>query len=132
MWCWAWAAGLTINGRITVGDLVAYQALLIGLNSAIHNLTWMIPSFIEATAGWQRIREILDEPLGIQDRPGARDLARFSGSIDIEKVSFKYPTADVPTLNKVDLKIAAGEYVVFRRPQRRRQEFDHQSDPALL
>ncbi len=104
---------LTINGRITVGDLVAYQALLIGLNSAIHNLTWMVPSFIDATAGWRRIREILDEPLGIQDRPGARDLTVFKGSIDIEKVSFRYPSAEVPTLNKVDLKINAGEYVVF-------------------
>lgn len=104
---------LTINGRITVGDLVAYQALLIGLNSAIHNLTWMVPSFIDATAGWQRIREILDEPLGIQDRPGARDLGRFMTSIDVEKVSFRYPSADVPTLNRVDLRIEAGEYVVF-------------------
>jgi ATP-binding cassette subfamily B protein len=104
---------LTINGRITVGDLVAYQALLIGLNSAIHNLTWMVPSFIDATAGWQRIREILDEPLGIQDRPGARDLSRFSQSIDVEKVTFRYPAAEVATLNRVDLKINAGEYVVF-------------------
>ena len=104
---------LTINGHITVGDLVAYQALLIGLNSAIHNLTWMIPSFIDATAGWRRIREILDEPLGINDREGARDLSRFTHSIDVEKVTFKYPTAEHPTLNKVDLKISAGEYVVF-------------------
>lgn len=104
---------LTINGHITVGDLVAYQALLIGLNSAIHNLTWMVPSFIDATAGWQRIREILDEPLGIQDRPGARELGRFSQCIDVEKVSFRYPSAEVPTLNKVDLKINAGDYIVF-------------------
>ncbi len=104
---------LTINGRITVGDLVAYQALLIGLNSAIHNLTWMIPSFIDATAGWQRIREILDEPMGIQDKPGARDLSRFNQAIEVEKVSFRYPTSEIPTLNKVDLKINAGEYVVF-------------------
>lgn len=104
---------LTINGRITVGDLVAYQALLIGLNSAIHNLTWMVPSFIDATAGWRRIREILDEPLAIQDRPGARDLARFSNSIDIEKVSFHYPAAEAATLTRIDLKINAGEYAVF-------------------
>lgn len=104
---------LTINGHITVGDLVAYQALLIGLNSAIHNLTWMVPSFIDATAGWQRIREILDEPLGIQDREGARDLSRLTNSIDVEKVSFRYPSAEVPTLTRVDLKINAGEYVVF-------------------
>jgi ATP-binding cassette subfamily B protein len=104
---------LTINGRITVGDLVAYQALLIGLNSAIHNLTWMVPSFIDATAGWQRIREILDEPLGIQDRPGARDMSRFSQSIDVEKVTFRYPASEAATLNRVDLKINAGEYVVF-------------------
>lgn len=104
---------LTINGRITVGDLVAYQALLIGLNSAIYNLTWMVPSFIEATAGWRRIREILDEPLGIQDRPNAREIGRFTTTIDVDKVTFRYPNTEAPTLNRVDLKINAGEYVVF-------------------
>lgn len=104
---------LAIHGRISVGDLVAYQALLIGLNMAIFSLTWMIPSFIEATAGWQRIREILDEPVGIADRPGAHELVGVGDGIVLDKVRFSYPAAKEPALHRVDLHINPGEYVVF-------------------
>lgn len=104
---------LAINGRISVGDLVAYQALLIGLNSAIFNLTWMIPSFIDASAGWRRIREILDEPLVIKDNPNAVAIGRFSDTIDISNVNFQYPNSQAPSLKNVNLQIKAGEYVVF-------------------
>ncbi|MBM3607747.1 MAG: ABC transporter ATP-binding protein [Alphaproteobacteria bacterium] len=104
---------LAINGRITVGDLVAYQALLIGLNSAIFNLTWMIPSFIDASAGWRRIREILDEPVNIKDKPDARAIGPFSKTIEVENVNFQYPNAQAPSLRHVNLQIKAGEYVVF-------------------
>lgn len=104
---------LAINGRISVGDLVAYQALLIGLNSAIFNLTWMIPSFIDASAGWRRIREILDEPVVIEDKPDARAITPFSKSIDVEDMNFQYPGAQAPSLRHVNLQIKAGEYVVF-------------------
>ncbi len=104
---------LAINGRISVGDLVAYQALLIGLNMAIFSLTWMIPSFIEATAGWQRIREILDEPIGISDVPDAKELVDMKDGIELDKVRFMYPGTKDAALHRVDLKINPGEYVVF-------------------
>jgi ATP-binding cassette subfamily B protein len=103
---------LAINGQITVGDLVAYQALLIGLNTAIFNLTWMIPSFIDAAAGWQRCREILDEPVTILDKPEARPLPPIKGAIAFEKAAFKYAKAQTFSISDVNLSIAPGEYVV--------------------
>ena len=109
------AAGgwLAINKQITVGDLVAYQALLIGLNNAIYNLTWTIPSFIDATAGWRRVREILDEPQEIVDKPGAHPVPRFSDAIEFDKVRFAYPGSDKAAVNNINMRIEAGEYVTF-------------------
>jgi len=104
---------LAVNGQITIGDLVAYQALLIGLNYAIYNLTWMIPSFIDASAGWRRIKEILDEPLTIQDAPHAQPLDHFAQAVEFDNVSFSYPTSRASSLKRVNLRIKAGEYVVF-------------------
>jgi len=104
---------LAIQGQITVGNLVAYQALLIGLNSAIFNLTWTVPSFIDAAAGYQRVREILDEPMQIKDKSSAIALPRLSQNIVFDKVSFQYPAAEVPAVNNIVLDIKAGEYVVF-------------------
>jgi ATP-binding cassette subfamily B protein len=104
---------LAINGQITTGDLVAYQALLIGLNTAIFNLTWMIPSFIDAAAGWQRIREIMDEPVVIEEKPDARALPRLATAITYDKAGFNYPSNEVPAVKNIDLSIRAGDYVVF-------------------
>jgi ATP-binding cassette subfamily B protein len=104
---------LAINGQITVGDLVAYQALLIGLNTAIFNLSWMIPSFIDASAGWARVKEVLDEPVTIHERPDAAAAPRLSRAIEFDKVRFQYPSADVPAVNGLSLTIEAGQYVVF-------------------
>ena len=104
---------MAINGKITVGDLVAYMALLIGLNMAIFNLTWMIPSFIQATAGWQRIREILDEPVGIADVPDAKPLGELTAGIELDHVRFVYPASNEPALHNVSLQIKPGEYVIF-------------------
>jgi ATP-binding cassette subfamily B protein len=104
---------MAINGKITVGDLVAYMALLIGLNMAIFNLTWMIPSFIQATAGWQRIREILDEPVGIADVPDAKPLGELTAGIELDHVRFAYPASNEPALHNVSLQIKPGEYVIF-------------------
>jgi ATP-binding cassette subfamily B protein len=104
---------LAINKQITVGDLVAYQAQLIGQNNANYNLAWTIPSFIDASAGWRRIREILDEPPEIADEPDAHPLPRCSNAIVFDKVRFTYPGSDKTAVNNINMRIDAGEYVTF-------------------
>jgi ATP-binding cassette subfamily B protein len=107
------ASWLAMQGAITIGDVVAYQALLIGLNSAIFNLTWMLPSFIDATSGWRRIREILDEPLGPTAAPASKTLPEKPLDVSFKEISFAYPGATQPALRGVTLNIVAGEHVAF-------------------
>jgi ATP-binding cassette subfamily B protein len=104
---------LAINGQLTVGALVAYQALLIGLNNAVYNLTWTLPSFVDAAAGWQRVREVFDEPMGIADRPGAEALPPFATAIEFENVRFAYPDAKTAAIEGLNLRIDAGDYVAL-------------------
>ena len=74
----------------------------------------MIPSFIDASAGWRRIKEILDEPVTIQDAPNAKPLDHFAEAIEFDNVSFSYPKSPrrLPQA-RLSLRIGAGEYVVF-------------------
>jgi ATP-binding cassette subfamily B protein len=105
------ASWLAMRGVITIGDVVAYQALLIGLNSAIFNLTWMLPAFIDASSAWRRIREILDEPLAPNAVGSTQQLPAKALGIIFERVSFTYPGAGYPALRELTFEIRAGEHI---------------------
>ena len=65
-----------------------------------------------ATASGERIFEVMDEPEGVEDRPGAVELPRGDGSIRLEHVTFGYDP-ERPVLSDVDLEIAAGSTVAL-------------------
>src|SRR5579871_3128348 len=50
---------LAAVGQLSVGELVSYQVLLFGLNLAVNNLTWVLPSLFAATASLERILGLL-------------------------------------------------------------------------
>ncbi len=83
-------ATMVMGGRMSLGDLVAFQALFFGLSQSMNNVSWLIPSLIDASASLQRIIEIMDSPQVTQERPGTVQLAPLTRSIVFENVSFRY------------------------------------------
>jgi ATP-binding cassette subfamily B protein len=65
-----------------------------------------------ATAAGERIFQVLDEPEGVSDRPGAVELPPGKGEIRFEGVSFEY-LPDRPVLAGLDLAIAPGRTVAL-------------------
>jgi len=65
-----------------------------------------------ATASGERIFEVMDEPEGVKDVPGATDLPDGPGAIRFEGLSFGY-AADRPVLHEIDLELAAGKTVAL-------------------
>jgi ATP-binding cassette subfamily B protein len=64
-----------------------------------------------AKASAERIFEILDEYPEVVERPGAFDLVDVRGDIEFRHVAFAY--RDVPILQDVDVRIAAGDTVAL-------------------
>ena len=65
-----------------------------------------------ATASGERIFEILDEPEGVEDRPGAVELPRGPGAIRFERVGFGY-APDRPVLEEIELELAPARTVAL-------------------
>lgn len=107
---------LAIQGEITVGALVSYQALLIGLNTAIFNLTWMIPTFIDAAAGYRRVEEIFEERPSIVDEANATILPPLSQGITFDGVRFGYAGDQAPLFEDLSFRVNKGEFVSFVGP----------------
>ncbi|OWY59770.1 hypothetical protein B7486_72780, partial [cyanobacterium TDX16] len=88
---------MAIEGQVTVGTLVAFNAYILQLQIPFRLLGLFLMMMQRAAASADRIYEVLDEPVAIADRPGAVDLVEPKGRIEYQDVHFAYaapPTAD--------------------------------------
>ena len=107
---------LALHGHLTIGALVAFMSLLSSVNKDAYNLTKkVVPSFITATGGLQRMEDLLSQRPRIVDARHARPLPRLAREIRFEDVSFSY-TGERPHLDHVSFTIPAGETAAFVGP----------------
>ena len=107
------AAGrMVVSGSLSLGQFFLFNLLLAMLIVPLRSLGMWIGQAQRATASGERIFEVMDEPEGVDDRPGAGELAPGPGAIRFESVSFGY-AAGRPVLEQVDLEIAAGRTVAL-------------------
>jgi ATP-binding cassette subfamily B protein len=105
-------AVMTFSNIISVGTLVSYQVLLLGLNLNILALTGSVPFFIDGVAALRRINDILSEVPDVQDAPDAIDLPHFESDIYFDDVTFSY-SSDRGGVKNLSLKIRQGDFAVF-------------------
>ena len=79
-----------IAGRLSLGELVAFNTYLLLLMLPIRMLGFLLGMVTRASASAQRVFEILDAPAEIVTSPGARELPRITGRVAFENVSFAY------------------------------------------
>jgi len=108
-------AYFAFRGTMTVGDLVAFNGLLVQVTSYVAALTWAFPELLLAAAGMQRIEDILVERPLVKDMAGAGALAPLAQEITFRQVTFSYG-GDRPHLNNVDLRIPKGASVAVVGP----------------
>ena len=127
---------LAIEGEITVGAIVAFNAYVIMLQAPFRLLGMITMLGQRAAASAARIYEILDEAPEIVDRPGAVDLVAPRGEIEFDDVTFAYrrPGAehDEPVLEHFSLRLRARRDGRHRGPHRQREVDDRAAAAPLL
>ena len=108
-------AVLVFNGLLSIGNLVAFQALFLALGYALIYISQYLPNLVQGLGGFRRIGELLAEDPQVVDLAGAAPLAPFRDAIAYDGVSFAY-TADGPGLRGFDAEIRRGESVAFVGP----------------
>ena len=107
------AAGrMVVNGSLTLSQFFVFNLLLAMLIVPLRSLGMWVGQAQRATASGERIFEVMDEPEGVEDLPGAIELPEGPGAIRFERLSFSY-AADRPVLHEIDLEIAAGKTVAL-------------------
>ncbi len=103
------------RGTLTLGVVVAFLAYVTRFFQPIQELSQLYTTLQAAMAGGERVLEVLDTRPGIEDRPGAAELPRIEGDVELRGVCFAYKD-DVPVLRDVDLDIHAGQLVALVGP----------------
>ncbi|HEY1365578.1 MAG TPA: ABC transporter ATP-binding protein [Gaiellaceae bacterium] len=100
-------ARMVANGRLSLGEFVAFNVYLTMLVSPLRSLGMWVGQAQRATASGERIFQVMDEPEQVADRPGAQELPAGPGRLSFERVSFAY-AADRPVLEDIELEVEPG------------------------
>jgi ATP-binding cassette, subfamily B, bacterial len=104
------------GGRLTIGGLLAFLAYLTQLLRPVNDLSQLAASLLAASAGGERVLELLDRHPLVRERPGAVTLEHVEGGVELDGVSFAYPDARDPVLRGLSVAIAPGEVVAVTGP----------------
>lgn len=108
-----WYGGRSvILGTMTIGQMLAFNALLMRLVAPVRMLGWLVNMYNQASAASQRIFEILDTKPDVQDRPGAKMLKSVTGHIRFEDVSFGYDSENM-VLSHLNIDAKPGQRVAL-------------------
>jgi ATP-binding cassette subfamily B multidrug efflux pump len=111
-----WVGGTMIaQGMLTIGVVVAFMSYVGRFFEPIQDLSQIYTTLQAATAGGERVLELLDIQPAVQDRPGAVDLPEIEGRVELRDVSFSYDP-EKGVLHRVDLVIEPGETVALVGP----------------
>lgn len=108
-------AYLTFNDVITVGTFIAFEAVFWEITYNLNHLTQYIPVVIDASGAVRHMRDILDEPIRVSDRPDAVECPRIAHEIGFEGVRFSYG-GEGAQIDGLDLVIRAGTRVAIVGP----------------
>ncbi len=111
-----WYGGtLVIQGRVTLGVLIAFTTYLGQLVQPVRRLGVIAPVMVQAAASGERIFEILDAPMEVHDAPDAVPLPPIEGRVRFEKVSFAY-FGRHRVLKDVSFTVEPGQVVALLGP----------------
>ncbi len=112
-----WLGGTRIMaGEMTLGELLAFTNYLLLALGPLFMVSTLMLAIARAAAGAERIFEILDTPLTIQEAPNAYPLPHLRGEVRFEGVWFRYFPHQPWVLQDVSFHIPAGQMVAIVGP----------------
>ncbi|MEV2214891.1 ABC transporter ATP-binding protein [Streptomyces sp. NPDC050997] len=97
------------RGRLTLGELLVFLALLGKLYSPIRGLSHLNSTFYAASAAAERIIELLDQRPQVSEVPARVPLESVHGRVEFDGVGFIYPGTERPALCDVSLCVGPGQ-----------------------
>ena len=106
-----WVGGhMVLHGVFTVGTIVAFGAYLAQLYGPLSSISNAHVEFATSMVSFERVFEVLDIPIEIQDTPGAVKLTTVQGKVTFRGVSFSFTDNDAGYPGLAGLDIDRNEF----------------------
>lgn len=111
--CIVWFGGNDIiAGDMDLGYLSAFLNYVMQILMSLMMVAVVFMMIVLSRASIERVVEVMDEKIDIEDGENAKDIVPQDGSIDFDNVDFSYSkNADVLNLENIDLHIKSGETI---------------------
>ncbi|HZF91713.1 NHLP family bacteriocin export ABC transporter peptidase/permease/ATPase subunit [Streptomyces sp.] len=110
-----WIGGMrAIEGHISVGLLVAFQALVTRFTAPLTRLNGVAGRIQDFAADVARLKDVENfraDPL--YSRPGGESTRRLHGHVELENITFGYSPLDKPLLTGFGLTVGPGQQVAL-------------------
>ena len=107
-----YGARRVLGGEVTPGDLIVFSAYLKDLYGPINKSSELIIGFVSSLVSGQRIAEILDTDITVEDRPDAIEAPPFRGRVAFSGVSFGYKPGE-PVLRELTFSVKPGQMIAL-------------------
>lgn len=102
-----------LRASLDLADLVTFLLCVGIMIEPIQRFANFTRLYQDGMTGFDRFMEMLEVVPDIQDIPGAMDIGHAQGTIEFQKVSFKYKEEHDFVLRDISLEIKAGEYIAI-------------------
>lgn len=102
-------AKLAISGKMTVGELVAFNMLAGRVSEPVLRLAGLWQQFQEARVGLARLGDILNTPIEAEFSPSRSALPGVRGAVRFDDITFRYRPGGREALRRVSLDVVPGE-----------------------
>ena len=109
-----WFGGqMVMEGTLTIGAIVAFNAYILMLAEPAQQLTGLVNAGGEAAAGAQRVFEVLDVEPAIQSVADAVRLDTLRGEVEFRDVGLKYKDEKTASLDGISLRVEPNRIVAL-------------------
>jgi len=111
---YVYAAYSIFNGGValTVGSIILFARYMMRLSFPLRDLSMLLGNWINAYAGLERIFEIIDAPVTVEDASDAEEIVIKEGSVEFRNVTFQYANG-MPVLKNLSFKVNPGEKIAI-------------------
>lgn len=102
-------------GTVSFGTIIAMTDYSARFWQPLMNLSNLMNTFINAVANLERIFEMMDEPVTVDDIPGAAEMPEIKGDVHFRDVTFAYEPG-INILENLSFDVKAGQSVALVGP----------------
>lgn len=103
------------TGTVSFGTIIAMTDYSARFWQPLMNLSNLMNTFINAVANLERIFEMMDEPVTVDDLPGAKEMPEIKGDVHFRDVTFAYEPG-INILEHLTFDVKAGQSVALVGP----------------